>query len=258
MRILLFVSCISFINVISASYEPTSCILPPCKYGPAYIQADNAELKKWRTLLAKTISHKEAQEVSELNKNITCLEVVPKDLSEYRRCFQYAIETITGFNGSIDLPQKNHLSIKLEKYVQQTPCPKFNDLIIYTTSAKDLTVHHFAVAIDQIWFKSKSGSDRHVYEHLPFDLDEYYGNAVWSFELKPEYQGDAGRKLLVQDIQLDMHNEIRNLIQHNNFQFQNNQKNKQQFFLIGLIAGCVYCTCLAYLSKSKDNISRTC
>lgn len=205
MLIILFILLILPINIRASSYKPTSCTLPPVTYKPAYIQADNTELNEWRKSLTQVAYPYQYTTLLNSNKNIECLETIPRNISNYRRCFQYAIETITGFNGIIELPEENNPSIDLAQYFQQTPYPKKNDLIIYTTDEKNHAIHHFAVAIDQIWFQSKSGNVSQVCKHLPFDLTKHYGNAVWSFELKKEYQGDQGKKHLLQNIQLDLY-----------------------------------------------------
>lgn len=235
------------INIFSSGYAPTECMLPPIKYKPAYIQAHNTELKKWRQSLNSVSSNKEYENLLDANKNITYLEKMPDDISNYRRCFQYAIEKITGFNGVIDLPNKNRLSINLEKYFQQTPYPKKNDLIIYTTDEKNLKIHHFAVAINQIWFESKSGNFNQISRHLPFDLVGHYGDVVWSFELKQKYQGEEGQKILLQDMQLDLYNERYAMAKHIKIQKQEirslqdqSPRDKVKFFCFGAIAGIAY------------------
>jgi len=261
MQIFLIIPFIFYINIrASEDYEPTKCVLPPTKYGPAYIQANNIELKKWRTSLNEVQSNEQYRTLLDSNKNIQCLKVVPKKLSEYRRCFQYAIETITELNGFIDFPGKNRLCINLEKYFEQSPYPKNNDLIIYTTDEKNHEIHHFAIAIDQIWFQSKSGSYRPISQHLPFDLMECYGNAVWSFELKQKYQGDKGKTLLLQDMQLDLHREMNNMIKYMNVQDQKidellnqNKKNKIKFFCFGAIVGITYMLAVHALTQQHKH-----
>ena len=260
MQIFLILPFILYINIFASSYASTECILPPIKYRPAYIQADNTELKKWRELLSSASSDTEYENLLNANKNIICLEKMPDDISEYRRCFQYAIEKITGFNGFIDFPNKNRLCINLEKYFQQTPYPKENDLLIYTTDEKNLEIHHFAVAIDQIWFESKSGAFNQISRHLPFDLLEDYGDVVWSFEPREKYQGEEGQKILLQDMQLDLYNKRYAIAKHINIQNQEirelrnqNKTNKMKFFCFGAIAGITYMVTLPVLIQRYKN-----
>lgn len=268
MQIFLIISFIFYINIrASEDYKPTECVLPSIKYRPAYIQANNSELNKWRTSLNEIQSNEQYRTLLDSNKNIQCLEIVPKELSEYRRCFQYAIETITGFNGFIELPEKNNLSINLEKYFQQTPYPKKNNLIIYTTDEKNREVHHFAVAIDQIWFQSKSGNLAQTSKHLPFDQLGCYGDAAWSFELKPEYQGDDGGIRLLRDMQLDLYDGMKTVAKYIKLQNQEiydlrnqnkdlrnqNKKNKMKFFCFGAIAGITYMLAVHALTQQHKS-----
>jgi hypothetical protein len=197
------------------------------------------------------------------NKNIQNLERMPNDISDYRRCFQYAIERITGFNGYIEFPNKNNLCINLEKYFQQTPYPKKNDLIIYTTDEKNLEIRHFAVAIDQIWFESKSGNFNQISRHFPFDLARAYGDVAWSFELREKYQREEGQKCLLQDIQLDLLNQMGNIATHIRNQNQKihilqnqSQMDKLKFFCLGAVAGITYMTCVHLLvQRDKNSVS---
>ena len=179
-------------------------MLPLTPYGPAYTQAHNTELKKWRTLFNEAKTTEQLTILIHSNKNIVHLKGVPADLTQ--KCFQYAMRTITGFDGFISFPGERGFTIKLEKYFQQSLYPKKNDLIIYTPNEKNRAMHHFAIAIDKTWFQSKWGNHAHIYKHLPFDVPEYYGDAAWSFELITKYQEDEGKKLLLEDIQNDMYN----------------------------------------------------
>jgi hypothetical protein len=262
MQILLIIPFIFYINILSLSYSPTQCILPPTPYGPAYIQANNTTLDEWRASLNEVTSNKQYRTLLNANENIKCLEIMPIHISQYRRCFQYAIETITGFNGFIELPE-NQFSINLEKYFQQTPYPKKNDLIIYTSNEKNRAIHHFAVAIDQIWFQSKSGNLSQSSKHLPFDLIGHYGKAAWSFGLKKKYQGIEGTKRLLQNMQLDLYKALKTTtkcIELQNETIDNlrnqNKQHKFQFFCFGAIMGISYMICLPLLiQRYKKSLS---
>lgn len=179
-------------------YIPTGCTLPPVAYAP-YVQPHDPELDLWRKRLHV---EEDTRAVFDSNPNITVIETFKEDESRLFRCFQYAMREITGLKEHIGLPQENRISIDLNKYFVQVPQPKKNNLLIYTTSESNRTVHHFAVASDELWCRSKSGARVDVTKHLHFHLTSTYGKAMWVFDLRPEYKND--KNLLLQEIRSDL------------------------------------------------------
>lgn len=180
-------------------YRPTGCALPSTLYFP-YVQTPSSDLDLWRERLYREESN--VQEVLRSNANITCEKVFKKSKSKDIRCFQYAIRKITGFKGYIELPRPDRISIDLDKYFVQVQKPKKNSLLIYTTSQLDLTVHHFAVAINDLYGKSKSGSRPEVTQHLHFHIMSVYGKAMWVYDLRSQYASD--KALLLQEMESDL------------------------------------------------------
>lgn len=244
--IILGLPLIIYAHLFSSFYEPTKCILPPTVWSPVYIQAHNPELDQWRQQLDINITSEWLG-----NENIQRKELVRKDLSKSYKCFQYAIETITGFNGYIELPDDpRNASILLEKYFEQVKTIQKNDLIIYTTSEKDRTIHHFAAAINSIRFKSKCGSYRQIFEHAPFHILYSDAKAIWAFRLKEKYQGLQNRQHLIQEMRVDTTTAIHNFIRSNQQILDDQQKmicqerynNDQKNWLLpaGFTLGCAY------------------
>jgi len=73
-NILLIVLLVHSTNILSSSYHSTECILPPIKYRPAYIQANNIELNEWRNKL-NCGNIQEHQKLLEVNQNIKVIDV---------------------------------------------------------------------------------------------------------------------------------------------------------------------------------------
>lgn len=191
------------IILISFTHYTIECSLPPIKFKPAYIQAHNPELDQWRDELTKACP-KIRKTLLDANPNIECIGSINPQLSEVYRCFEFAIETITGYSGYIEGPEEGNISIDLSNYFQQSRYIQEKNLIAYTTSEQDRTVHHFAVAQNRIRFLSKLGARPEIVNHLPFELFGPYGKAVWSFELKPQYQGQQNKERLLQDIKTEI------------------------------------------------------
>lgn len=189
--------------LISFAHYTIECSLPPIKFKPAYIQAHNPELDEWREALSKA-SPENRKILLDNNPNIEYIGSVKPTQSELYRCFQFTIETITGYNGYIEWPEDDNISIDLSNYFQQSPYIQEKNLIAYTTSEQDRTVHHFAVAQNRIRFLSKLGARPEIVDHLPFELFGPYGKTVWSFELKPQYQGQQNKERLLQDIKTEI------------------------------------------------------
>lgn len=139
--------------------------------------------------------------VIEQRKNEECLHRTTtigkiSENNDYYRCFQYALEEITGFTGNIDFYACKHCDISLNEFFQQIPHPKPKCLVVYTD--ENLNVKHFAVAIDSMNFKSKFGTRDKILGHRLFDVCKTYENHAYFFNLLAKYENN--RAQLHQDL----------------------------------------------------------
>jgi hypothetical protein len=177
----------------------------------------------------------------EFKKYITLAGTVKNNNGEDIRCFQYALEKITGYPIRIPLcaniysvEQENGnpfvkylvkkiiprtflipLQFPIERFFEQTKDPQPNGLVIYTTNKYIRDCIHFAVIIDGPIidggtfnggvFESKFGDDEEIWRHRLFDIWHNYGNAAWFFDLKEKYKTPAGKKELFKNMEQAEH-----------------------------------------------------
>lgn len=248
------ISLIIVTHLLPSEYQPTKCILPPTSHGPVYLQAHNTELDIWRSQISKEMTTE--WQGTERIKAIDFIRFIREDLSDTYRCFQYAIETITGFNGYIELPDNpKNATIDLAKYFEQVKTIEKNDLIIYTTSEKDHTIHHFAAAVNPILFQSKCGAWPQIFEHLPFGIHYAPAKAIWSFRLKEEYQGPSGNKHLVKEMRADITKALHTyILEQQAFNKEQLALNKQRpwLFPAGFALGSAYILFLTMMHNKSN------
>ena len=127
-------------------------------------------------------------------------------------CYDYALKQTTGyFDPRIKCYGRNVLPDP-EKFFEQTLHPQKNDLVIYTTSESIRATPHFAIFINKNTFESKWGTHTEIMQHKPFDVPDYYGNAISFWTLKEEWKKPENKQALIQAMESDVDNRIgRNL-----------------------------------------------
>lgn len=165
--------------------------LPPLIY-PSYAQSPcDYEINTMRDLFVSCSLHK----LSSLGKDISVMGTVDSQdaQNENYRCFQFAIEMLTG---SSELGQKIEFpgfsgSIILKEFFQQAESPQNGDIAVYKGA-------HFAYVLNKDWFLSKFGANPFIIKHKPFCIPKAYGNSFIILRLQEKYRND--KQLLVNDI----------------------------------------------------------
>lgn len=140
-----------------------------------YIQVLNPEIQKHR--------HNELY----ANQNTQIGEVLRDN--DYFRCFQYAIQEITGFTKEAIFYGSKNIDVPLNRFFKQIAHPKPGCLVVYTDN--DLNVQHFAIAVDSMNFRSKFGEDKEIFLHQLFACPSIYQNNAYFFTLLVHYENNT-------------------------------------------------------------------
>src|SRR5690242_910921 len=125
-------------DVIASKRSYFKKTMPPLLYPP--YQTDH-QLDEWR----KRLNLK--KEIEKQDPNFKCIGIISHQKSSEYRCFQYAMEQITGFIAYIPFHAPDNLSIYLRCFFKHTRFIQKNNLLVYTTNEKNPSIKHFAVAI---------------------------------------------------------------------------------------------------------------
>lgn len=198
-------------------YIPLQSTLPAITY-PLDCYVPHPANDEWRSLLDR-----EPKSVQDLvtgipANSIRCLPVPESHKGHYKnfredyyKCFQYAIERVTGFKDYIDFPNKGNVSIALSKYFTQVTNPEKGDLCVVVNNEKDLSANHFMVAEGRACFSSKFGNWQAVFGHMKFCICSCYGNALIFLRLLEQYRHD--NDLLLHHMQEDIEKAKQNVPQ---------------------------------------------
>lgn len=165
--------------------------LPELMY-PLSIQPFDYEIETYRSLFESCPLHTLFTRTS----NIQLMGTIDYN-DDYYRCFQFAIEMITGDE---ELSRKIKFpgffgSIVLKNFFKQAREPENGDIAVYEGG-------HFAYVLDKNWFLSKLGANPHIVKHHPAYTPKGYGNSFFILRLKEKYRND--RKLLSKDIKTEI------------------------------------------------------
>ena len=180
---------ITFLLVFACFTPAIHCMLSEWKYEP-YIAPDNVNVQTMRRNLAR---YKPTPQKIEPYPNIE-IKRLPTEDEKTRRCGYYALKKITGstYFRSFDPGNPDYTSVDIEHFFDQIKAPQPGALVVYTNSAIDLTIKHFAVVVDHLKVESKWGSFAEIMEHFLFESPYSHGNAAFFFILKKEYLTEMG------------------------------------------------------------------
>ncbi len=216
----------------------TQCMISNPSFKP-YTQVKNPEIQKSR------------DEKKYYEQNIKIGEI--SNNNDGFRCFQYALQEVTGFKGNVSFPGQG-ASIFIGDFFEQIPNPQPNDLVIYTPDGNNYKIQHFAVAIDNVTFRSKFGNLPSIWRHKLFDVLETYGNAAWFYTLKQKYKIPENRPLLLSDIEKSIARERKFDEAFNEAIWQNNKRIIKKNILLGMTLAAMILTLKTIVTAATKSL----